>query len=52
MDGWVDGWMVIIAHKIPEWSHLRAVKKRLTPAGMLTQNLYHQYLLLRCLSTD
>lgn len=41
-----------IAHKDPGVESLVRSKKRLTPAGMLTQNLYHQYLIAGLLPPD
>lgn len=50
-DGGVKGRRVssFIAHKAPGVESLVCSKKRSTPAGMLTQNLYHQYLIARLL---
>lgn len=41
-----------IAHKDPGVKSLVRSKRRLTPAGMLTQNLYHQYLIAGLLPPD
>lgn len=51
VDGGMKGKRVLsfIAHKDPGVESLVCSKKRSTPAGMLTQNLYHRYLIARLL---